>query len=99
MSGYLQRLAGYVMQPVETVHPLVRSVFSAPETQIEREAFPPSGNTAPISQSELPEWLAKLKETQDLRTLPASSMSEREVARPPQPIQNLNLPSSESTSF
>ena len=46
MSGYLQRLAGSVMQPMETVHPLAGSVFS-PETPIGQE-LPPSSGGPPL---------------------------------------------------
>jgi hypothetical protein len=44
------------MQPKEMVHPLVGSVFSAPETRMEREGFLQDASTASMDSSELPEW-------------------------------------------
>lgn len=63
MSSYLHRLAGSLMQPKETVHPLVGSVFSAPETRMEREEFPRDASTAFMDSSELPEWRTRASES------------------------------------
>lgn len=43
MSGYLQRLALRAMNPVEPVHPVLGSVFSAPKYGSEREGSPMEG--------------------------------------------------------
>lgn len=50
MSGYLQRLARAVMQPAETVHPVVGSLFSAPDDRSGRSG--PSAGTSLVEQSE-----------------------------------------------
>ena len=88
MSGYLQRLARSVMQPVETVHPLVGSVFSAPESRSEPDA--PSWNTASAEQPELQKPQRQEQEAQDEKSRPAPLIAQNEVASPSQPVPGRN---------
>jgi len=43
MNGYLQRLALRAMKPVESVHPVLGSMFSSPKYGLEREGSPMEG--------------------------------------------------------
>lgn len=93
MRGYLQRLAGSVMQPMETVHPLAGSVFS-PETPIEQELPPSSGGPplfpAPETRTE-PETLPANANTISLD--PSEASVQRPTAREAHPVRSLPTPS------
>jgi hypothetical protein len=52
MSGYLQRLASRAMNPVEPVHPVLGSMFTAPKYRNGREDLPREEDDLPSIQSE-----------------------------------------------
>jgi hypothetical protein len=93
MSGYLQRLAGSVMRPMETVHPLVGSVFS-PETRMGPEPLPANENATTLSTPETriePEPLPAKANTASLD--PLESPERRPSLQKPHPVKSQPAPS------
>ncbi len=70
MSGYLQRLAGSVMRPRETVRPLVGSIFSGRKSQQSPDDFSIDAHATPLGESEIPE----LQRPPDLHGLPVTRL-------------------------
>ena len=93
MRGYLQRLAGSVIQPMETIHPLVGSVFS-PEARIEQELLPSNGDPplfrAPETRTE-PEPLPANANTVSLDQ--SESSVQRPTAQEAHHVRSLPAPS------
>src|SRR5580765_8442813 len=88
MSGHLQRLVRSVMQPVETVHPLVGSVFSAPEGR--KVPDKPSWNPACAEPSELPGTQHPEEEAQSVKWRPVPLIAQNEFVSHSGPVPNLS---------
>lgn len=75
MSGYLQRLAGSVIQPKETVRPLVGSVFSAHNGHQEPEDFSAASKTPLLGET----GSAKSRQLSELQDLSEALLPRDEI--------------------
>jgi len=78
MSGYLQRLAGSVIQPKETVRPLLGSVFSAPITRHPAEAIFSADEPPGPHETES----SLVSRTPELQRQEETLLSQREIVTP-----------------